>query len=148
MKIPLTLARHRRNFHRAAKTPTESIRDWYRRLAHLAQPCRFGNDLNKFLLEMFVSGLDDPLFDLVVSESNNRDLTFDEVIRVISEYEATAFANDKTKKLHVPAVAAMVANGRPKAVFGDAIDVSECDNWTRDEANEQVCFAFVHRSRF
>lgn len=92
MKIPSTLARFRRTFLRASKIPNESVTDWYQRIKCLAEPCRFGNDHNKFLLEVFISGLEDSLFDRLLNE--NCDLTFDIAIDVITKYEQSHLIND------------------------------------------------------
>lgn len=141
MNIPSTLAHYRRNFHRASKSPDESISDWHRRLTRLAEPCRFGNDLNKFLLEMFVSGLDDSLFDRLLSE--NCDLTFDRVINVISEYERALTKCDDDNLLPTRAAPSECA----RIVHGSAINALERDQ-TGERPTDQVRFPHTWCSIF
>lgn len=84
-KIPSVAVCHRRLFFRATKECTETVSDWYNRLKVLAEPCLFGSDLNTFMLEVFVSGLEDVFFERILEEKC--DVTFDFAYDVIAKYE-------------------------------------------------------------
>lgn len=133
MKIPKTLARFRRTFLRASKIPNESVTDWYQRIKRLAQPCRFGNDHNKFLLEVFISGLDDSLFDRLLNE--NCDLTFDIAIDVITKYETSHLINDSTQSNRGG------IDNSDRVIFNGNTNSQSMDNYNRKMSYlAQVCF--------
>lgn len=73
--IPIKCLENRRIFFNSVKNTNETIDEWLERIEILAKSCGFSQDLNLFLFNKFLTGLDDGNFCKIVSQRN--DLTLE-----------------------------------------------------------------------
>lgn len=66
--IPVASFRSRKHFHRASKSSNETVTDWYARIHSMAESCQYGDASGILLLDKFIIGLDDELFDRICTE--------------------------------------------------------------------------------
>ena len=71
---PSIIFRERKLFHCARKEDNETISEWYARTKKLALNCKFGEHLNAFLLDRFVMGLPDKIFEKLCEEDEKLQL--------------------------------------------------------------------------
>lgn len=83
--VATTCVRYRRQFHTATKDPHETVSKWFCRLKKLAEPCQFESDLNNFLLDRFLIGLDDDLLNELCQQCSY--LTLLNSLRILQRYE-------------------------------------------------------------
>lgn len=86
--IPVVSFRFRREFHCASKNNNETVSDWYIRLKLLANSCQFGNEADHFVLDKFVIGLGDDLFERMCME--NGYLSLEQSIELASQIETAS----------------------------------------------------------
>lgn len=65
---PTIIFHERRIFHTAIRSNDESVSDWYARLKKLAINCKFGAQLNLFVLDKFVIGLPEKIYSRLCEE--------------------------------------------------------------------------------
>ena len=63
--LEVTIRRSREAFIEVSRTDDESIQDWYVRLKKVWEQCRFGANLEKFLLVKFICGLTGRSFESI-----------------------------------------------------------------------------------
>lgn len=83
--IAVATFRDRRGFHQATKDNDETISDWFNRISALAKHCNFGHELNAFLLDKFVFGLDEKYFERLCQE--NGTLTLEKSFKIAAKFE-------------------------------------------------------------
>lgn len=83
--ITVATFRDRREFHQATKDNNESISDWFNRIGALAKHCSFGHELNAFLLDKFIFGLDEKYFERLCQESGT--LTLEKSFKIAAKFE-------------------------------------------------------------
>lgn len=66
--IPVASFRSRKHFHLAIKSSNESVTDWYARIHSMAESCQYGDASGIQILDKFIVGLDDELFDRICTE--------------------------------------------------------------------------------
>lgn len=84
----------RKFFHSATKADTETVSQWFGRVKRLALNCKFGANLDAFILDKFVMELPDKLFDKMCEE--NESLTPNDALKkaLIWEVKYTKKATD------------------------------------------------------
>lgn len=84
----LVIFRERTKFFEARQGEGESIVEWCTRLKKLATNCEFGDQLNPFLLNMFVAGLRrGPIFERLCEEEATS--TLDNLLKIAMKREST-----------------------------------------------------------
>lgn len=68
---PVIIFHERRKFHQVVKNNAESVAEWYARVKRLALSCKFGDSLDAFVLQQFVMGLPDKIFERICQEDEN-----------------------------------------------------------------------------
>ncbi|XP_017468657.1 PREDICTED: uncharacterized protein K02A2.6-like, partial [Rhagoletis zephyria] len=76
---PVIVFRERRSFFDARKTEGESVSKWFARVKRLAMECKFGNQLEQFVLNKFVTGCDGKVFERLCEEEE--DLTLEKALK-------------------------------------------------------------------
>lgn len=66
---PTIVFRERKNFHSAVKSNDETIAEWFAKIKLLALNCNFGDSLDAFVLDKFVVGLPDRIFERFCEET-------------------------------------------------------------------------------
>lgn len=83
--ITVATFRDRRRFHQAVLADNETISDWFNRISALAKHCKFGHELNAFLLDKFIFGLDEKYFERLCQE--NGTLTLEKSFKIAMKFE-------------------------------------------------------------
>lgn len=83
---PTIVFRERQNFFRATKKEAETVALWFARLKKLAKKCRFGPNLDTFVLNQFVTGCSGKLFEKLCEEDER--LTLDDAFKKAMIFEA------------------------------------------------------------
>ncbi|XP_073831618.1 uncharacterized protein [Musca autumnalis] len=65
---PTIVFSERKKFHVATKNESESVAEWYARVKSLALNCKFGDHLEAFVLNQFVMGLPNFIFERLCEE--------------------------------------------------------------------------------
>lgn len=65
---PIIIFQQRKIFHSATRKSDESVADWFARLKLLCLDCKFGEHLDAFMLDKFVLGLPDKIFQKICEE--------------------------------------------------------------------------------
>lgn len=76
---PTIIFNERKIFHQTKKNADESISKWYARVKKLALNCKFGSHLDAFVLDKFIMGLPEKIFERLCEEDEN--LTIDVALR-------------------------------------------------------------------
>lgn len=82
---PVILFRERQNFYAAHKKDTETVAAWYARLKDLALTCKFGANLDVFVLNKFVTGSTGKLFEKLCEDDER--LTLEEALKKAMIFE-------------------------------------------------------------
>lgn len=143
IKIPSVAVCHRRLFFRATKQCTETVSDWYNRLKVLAEPCLFGKDLNTFLLEVFISGLEDVFFERLLEEKC--DVTFDIAYDVITKYERSLLSRveQQQPKHEIKIECECKSDGDTKSYRSENNGGDERNEETNEKCSENECMCQV-----
>lgn len=84
---------YRKVFHKATKKPTESPEKWLCRIKKLASLCDFGNCCGLFVLDKFITGLENEIIDYLKSCAECLDV--DNSLEFIQMYEKQKYdSND------------------------------------------------------
>lgn len=87
---PVIIFRERRNFLDAKKREEESVAAWYARLKKLAMECKYGQQLEQFVLNKFVTGLEGRIFEKLCEEDEG--LNLEGALRKALTMEAKLYA--------------------------------------------------------
>ena len=113
---PTIVFRERKKFHSSTKTDGETVADWYARVKKLALNCKFGTDLDSFILNQFIMSLPSKIFERLCEEDEK--LTLPDALKkamiiktkicekVVNEEEVNYIKNLKSKKSNGKAAAA------------------------------------------
>lgn len=71
---PTIVFRERQSFFRASKKEEETVALWFARVKKLAKRCRFGPNLDEFVLNQFVTGCSGKLFEKLCGEDEHMKL--------------------------------------------------------------------------
>ncbi|XP_036342908.1 uncharacterized protein K02A2.6-like, partial [Rhagoletis pomonella] len=93
---PMIIFRERKLFYSAKKEDSETVSEWYARTKKLALNCKFGTNLEAFLLDRFIMGLPDKIFEKLCEEDEK--LKLDEALRkaLIMEMKLSNKSEDNT----------------------------------------------------
>lgn len=64
-QIFINLIKYRKLFHTAQKESTETAKEWFSRVNKLSKSCIFGQNSKTFILDKFLTGLDEALLDIL-----------------------------------------------------------------------------------
>jgi len=97
---PTIIFRERKKFYTAKISENETISDWYAKTKNLALNCKFGEHLNSFILDRFIVGLPENIFEKFFEEDET--LALEKALQKALILE-TKVKNDKTnyKNSHV-----------------------------------------------
>ncbi|XP_055922719.1 uncharacterized protein K02A2.6-like, partial [Eupeodes corollae] len=73
--IPVIVFRERRTFLEAKKSDTETASQWFARLKKLAKDCKFGQQLDAFVLNKFITGFEGKVFERLCEENEKLKLS-------------------------------------------------------------------------
>lgn len=76
---PTIVFRERKNFHSATQSTDESVSEWHARVKKLALSCKFGENLAAFVLDRFIMGINNNIFERLCEEDER--ITIDEALR-------------------------------------------------------------------
>ncbi|XP_017469325.1 PREDICTED: uncharacterized protein K02A2.6-like [Rhagoletis zephyria] len=76
---PTIVFRERQTFFDAKKAAGENVAAWFARVKKLAKDCKFGGQLNAFVLNKFVNGFEGKIFEKLCEEEEN--LTLEQALR-------------------------------------------------------------------
>lgn len=92
---PVIIFRERRNFWDAKKGDNETVSIWYARVKKLAMECRFGPQLEKFVLNKFVTGFSGKIFERLCEEDEY--LSLELALKKALTVEAKIYAQQSSK---------------------------------------------------
>ncbi|XP_037805897.1 uncharacterized protein K02A2.6-like [Lucilia sericata] len=93
---PVIIFRERRNFFDAKKKSDESVAVWYARLKKLAMECKFGSQLQQFVLNKFVTGCEGKIFERLCEEDEG--LTLEVALKKALTIEAKLYSQRETNE--------------------------------------------------
>lgn len=76
---PTIIFRERKNFHNAVQAEGETVSEWHARVKKLALSCRFGDTLSAFVLDRFIMGINNKIFERLCEEDEK--ITIDDALR-------------------------------------------------------------------
>ncbi|XP_037930885.1 uncharacterized protein K02A2.6-like [Teleopsis dalmanni] len=76
---PTIIFRERKIFHSAVQSEIETVSEWYARVKKLALTCKFGENLSAFILDRFIMGIKNKIFERLCEEDEN--LTIEQALR-------------------------------------------------------------------
>lgn len=88
---PTIVFRERKSFYDAVRQGDDSVATWFAKIKQLALNCKFGNNLNAFVLDKFVTGLPERIFEKLCEEKE--DLTLSEALRKAMIFETKFSSN-------------------------------------------------------
>ncbi|XP_075150408.1 uncharacterized protein LOC142224514 [Haematobia irritans] len=68
---PVIVFKERKEFHLSVKSDGETVAEWYARVKRLALNCKFGDNLEAFVLNQFVVGLPETIFEKLCDEDES-----------------------------------------------------------------------------
>lgn len=68
---PTIIYRERKAFYNAVKSSEETVSQWFARVKKLALNCKFGDNLDAFIVDKFVISLPDKIFEKMCEENEN-----------------------------------------------------------------------------
>lgn len=77
----------RRKFHDANKDVDETVTEWLNRVQKLAKPCEFGKELNTFIWDKFIVGLDDNLLNHFCLDNKTISLDIRKALQTLRQHE-------------------------------------------------------------
>lgn len=91
---PVIVFRERKSFHTAIQSENETVAEWHARVKKLALSCKFGDSLNAFVLDRFIMGINNKIFERLCEEDEK--ITIDEALRkaLIMEMKLLAKEDD------------------------------------------------------
>lgn len=72
---PTIIFRERKNFYLTKKNEDETISQWFAKVKKLALNCKFGSNLDAFVLDKFVMGLPNKIYERICEEDENLTLS-------------------------------------------------------------------------
>lgn len=90
---PVIVFKERKAFHMSAMKGEESVSDWFARVKQLSLNCHFGEQLEHFVLNQFVMGLTDRLFERMCEEDEK--ITIETAVRKALIWETTFTLNNE-----------------------------------------------------
>lgn len=95
---PVIVFRERKNFHMATKREEESISEWYARVKQLSLNCKFGQQLEQFVLNQFIMGLPERMFEKICEEDET--ITSETALRKALIWE-TKYSTNNEQQVHL-----------------------------------------------
>lgn len=65
---PTIIFRERKNFHSAIQNENETVAEWHSRVKKLALSCKFNDKLEAFVLDRFIMGINEKIFERLCEE--------------------------------------------------------------------------------
>lgn len=73
--LPTLVFRERKTFHMSTKSENETVASWYARVKQLALNCKFGQNLEAFVLNQFIMSLPSAIFERLCEEDEHLSLS-------------------------------------------------------------------------
>ncbi|XP_037929430.1 uncharacterized protein K02A2.6-like [Teleopsis dalmanni] len=101
---PIIIFRERKIFFDAVREKGQTIMEWFALLKKLARNCKFGAQLNSFVLNKFVTALDGRTFERLCEEDETLTIERALKIAIITEAKNEAFKQQQTHDVEVNAL--------------------------------------------
>ncbi|XP_017472497.1 PREDICTED: uncharacterized protein LOC108363609 [Rhagoletis zephyria] len=125
-------------FHKSTKGSDESISMWYARVKKLALNCKFGEHLNAFVLDQFIMGLPEGIFERLCEEDAH--LTLETALRkaLIMESKQTSKVNH-AEESNVNYIKRSASNKHIRSSGGDGGTSAERPKGSNDRNKKGTC---------